>query len=538
MKNPLKKLFTKRKAKKVESMMREDGSLPKHVELTTDIQQNEEIFKKVFENCSDVVFRTTRILGRTKALIIYVDNLIDNKHFEEVVLKPLMFQAISEEVHNSAAITKILEEQIVAVGQTTNAASIDEVVRSVLTGNVAILTEGTKEALIASIEGGERRSVSEPSTETVIRGPREAFTEKIKNNISLVRKRLRTPNLKMESLRVGDVSQTKIVIAYIKGTAPEGVVQEVRNRLNRIKINGVLESGYIEEFIEDEVYTPFPLVQNTERPDVVAANLLEGRVAIFTDNTPFVLIVPTVFWSGLQASEDYYEHYITGTFFRWIRLVFMFFALLLPSLYVAVTTFHTEMIPTNLLMSIVDAREASPFPAIVEALIMEITFEALREAGIRLPRAVGQALSIVGALVIGQAAVQAGIISAPMVIIVSLTGISSFTIPRFDMAFAIRILRFPMIVLAGTLGLYGITLGVLGLLIHLVGLRSFGVPYLAPFAPLRLQSLEDIFVRTPWWDMHTQPDLIVNDQKVRVPIGQMPSPKQKNESPSNKSDQS
>lgn len=273
----------------------------------------------------------------------------------------------------------------------------------------------------------------------------------------------------------------------------------------KIKIDAVLESGYIEEFIEDDTYSPFPQAQYTERPDTVAAQLLEGRFAIFTDNTPFVLTGPITFWRLMQASEDYYERYLMSNLIRWLRYMFLFVALYLPAIYVAVITYHQDLMPTNLMFSVASAREPIPFPAIIEALIMEISFEALREAGVRLPKTIGQTVSILGALVIGTAAVEAGIVSAPMVIIVSLTGIASFTIPRFNLAISIRMLRFPLMFLASIFGIFGIMLGTIILVLHLCNLQSFGIPYLSGISPFKRDEVKDIFVRAPWWTMTRRP---------------------------------
>ncbi|MBP2637965.1 MAG: spore gernimation protein GerA [Firmicutes bacterium] len=497
------------------------------LELTQDISKNEAMLKTVFRGCTDVVFRPIKILGIKNALVIYVEGLIDNELLDTVILKPLLHGRWPENAGMPSNIVNTIAEQVVACGKMQIMMSMEGTVKSVLAGQVAILVDGETNALTVFLSGGEKRSVDEPITEVVIRGPRDGFTENIKTNISLLRRRLRTPRLKTTAYTIGEISQTKIIIAYIKGVAREDVIREVRRRLGRIKIDGVLESGYIEEFIEDEPYSPFPMVQNTERPDVVAANLLEGRVAIFTDNTPFVLLVPVVFYGQVQANEDYYSRFSMATFLRGIRLVFMFAALVLPSIYVALTTFHQQMIPNKFLISIIETREPTPFPAVVEALLMEGAFEALREAGVRLPKPVGQAVSIVGALVIGQAAVQAGIVSAPMVIVVSVTGIASFTIPRHDFSFAIRVLRFPLMLLAGTFGLFGLTLGVLGVHIHLVSLRSFGVPYFWPVAPLNIRSLKDVLIRAPRWSMNMRPKLITGYNKLRVPTGQKPEPGQK-----------
>lgn len=504
-------------------VLQKDESILKQYEWTADIEKNEAVLKNIFEGCSDIMFRSIKIFGELKGVVVYVDGLTDMKLLDNVILKLLMREKLPEsELLND--ISQVIKDEIVAVGQVNVVTSINEVVSGILSGNTAILTDGDAKVLTVAIKGFEKRSISEPITEVVVRGPRDGFTEDIFTNISMVRRRLRSPKLKTESFTLGEVSQTNVKIAYMKGIARDEVIKEVRTRLEKIKIDGIFESGYIEEFIEDEPYTLFPLIQNTERPDVVAANLLEGKIAIFTDNTPFVLIVPLIFWGQVHSNEDYYDRFTMGTFLRWIRMIYMFIALLGPSLYVAVTTFHQQMIPPKLLMSIIDNREPTPFPAVVEALLMEITFEALREAGIRLPKPIGQAVSIVGALVIGQAAVEAGLISAPMVIVVSITGIASFTIPHYGFSFAIRVLRFPMIFLAGSLGLYGVTLGVLGIFIHLVNLRSFGVPYFSPIAPLNIKRLKDVFVRAPIWSMNIRPGL-TTDNNLRIPTGQKPGPK-------------
>ncbi len=528
MKKPIKvdEIVKRKRNKAYKKILKEDEQKQEEYELTNDISKNVAALKEIFKGCNDVIFRSFNAFNSIKATAVYVKGLTDIKLLDEAVLKLLMSSEYSLDSDQKKDMVKFIEEQIISVGQIEIVESIKKTVKNVLGGNTIILIEGESRTLSLNISGGDRRTISEPVTEVVIRGPREGFTEDITTNISLLRRRLRTPKLKMESLKIGDMSQTNLTLAYLQGIAKEEVIREVRTRIESIQIDGVLESSYIEEFIEDEPYTPFPLVQNTERPDVVAANLLEGKIAIFTDNTPFVLTVPVVFWGQVHANEDYYERFTMSTFLRGIRLIFMFIALVAPSFYVAVTTFHQQMIPSKLLMSIIDNREPTPFPAVIEALIMEITFEALREAGIRLPKPVGQAVSIVGALVIGQAAVQAGLISAPMVIVVSITGIASFTLPRYDFSFAIRILRFPLIFLAGSFGLYGVTLGIMGILIHLVNLRSFGVPYLSPVTPLNKTRLKDVFIRAPFWSMKLRPNLTTDENELRVPPGQKPEPKQ------------
>lgn len=495
------------------------------VELSSDLQAMEHMLRDVFRQCSDVEYRPVQLFGRTDALLVYIDGLVDVKHLDDAVLQPLLFHGPPEGLPASeSALGTILAKKLLAVGKVKPVQRLTDLLQEVLKGHVALLAAGEAQALVLDLKGWDKRAVQEPVSETVIRGPREGFTENIRNNTAQVRRRIRTPRLKFEPLTVGELTHTDIAIAYIEGIVNEDILEEVRKRLSRIEIDGVLESGYIEEFIEDSPYSPFPQLKNTERPDVVAAHLLEGRVAVFVDGTPFVLLAPVTIWGAMHADEDYYERFLFTSAMRWVRVISLFIALLLPSIYVAITTYHQQMLPTNLLLSIATAREESPFPALIEALIMEVTFEALREAGVRLPKPVGQAVSIVGALVIGQAAVEAGIVSAPMVIVVSITGIASFTIPAFNLAIGVRLLRFPMIILAGALGLYGITLGLLALLIHIASLRSFGLPLLTPVSPLAPQNLKDVLLRSPWWSMSFRPRLIAKKNLMRVPPGQKPGP--------------
>ncbi len=496
--------------------------------LLKDVQQ----LKRIFDRSSDIVYREFLIGHIQKAALFFVDGLVNTKIIDEGVMKPLMDYGNRMSPPSRIQLKemeKLLQEQVISTAQIRRGKNIQEIVDHMLSGDTVLLVEGSETALFISAKEWDKRAVEEPATEAVIRGPREGFTENLRTNTSLIRRRLKTHQLKMEALKVGRLSQTDIVITYLDGIVDDALVTEVRDRISRIDIDAILESGYIEELIEDDPYSIFPQVQNTERPDKVVGHLLEGKVGIIIDNTPFALIAPITFFEMMQASEDYYQRYIVSTAVRWLRYMFVLTALLLPSLYIAVLTFHQEMLPETLLLSIAASREPVPFPAVIEALLMEITFEGLREAGVRLPRPVGQAVSIVGALVIGQAAVQAGLVSAPMVIVVSITGIASFTFPSFSQSIAIRLLRFPMMFFAGTLGLYGVLLGMLILLIHMARLSSFGVPYLSPLAPLQFSDLKDVLVRVPWWGMIERPKQTGKTNPQRMKKGLRPRPPKHNE---------
>lgn len=465
--------------------------------ISDKLDDNESAIKQLFVNCSDLIVRRLHIFGSTPAMVVYLEVLIDKQLWDTGFLEPLMLQD-PVPIDSPHQLSEQLNYKLASTVQPQIALNINEVVQLLLRGEVVLFVEASTEAFSFKVRDKLHRQLEEPSTEAGIRGPRYGFIEKLEINLTLLRQRIRTPRLKIEKLCVGGLSQTDVAIVYIEDIAHQSVVDEVKQRISNIDMGSVLESGYIEELISDQPYSPFPTIQATQRPDLVSASLVEGKVAVLIDGSPVVLILPISFWFGFQSAEDYYMKFIYATMLRWLRYLFAFLAMALPSIFIAITTFHQEMIPTSLTLSLAAAREVVPFPAVVEALIMEITFEALREAGIRLPRPVGQTISIVGALVIGQAAVQAGIISAPKIIVVSVTGIASFLIPNPSMSQAISIFRFPLMLFAASFGLYGVVVGLIAVLIHLVNLRSFGVPYMTPLAPFNLTGLSDVLFRAPW----------------------------------------
>ena len=495
------------------------GHESNHEPISASLSENEALLRSIYCNCFDAVFRPFSIGGKKRALLVYIEGLSNVEEINDSVLAPL----IRENATDLCGIEEIIEKKISA-SSVRKVETIADCVASLSCGNPILLVEQESYALSLGLAKWKQRSIEEPSAEVVLRGPREGFIETLQTNTSLLRRIVKSPALKMEKMTVGTYTQTNIVVAYIEGLADQTLINEVKNRIQRIKIDAVLDSGYIEEMIEDSPGTLFPRVLSTERPDVACANLLEGRVIILVEGTPFSLIVPTTFFTLLQSNEDYYQRFTTSAAIRWLRYFFTMISLFLPSFYVAILTFHAEMVPTELLISIATSREAVPFPALVEALTMELTFEALREAGLRLPKQVGAAISIVGALVIGQAAVAAGLVSTPMVMVVAITGISSFMIPHYALGFSIRLLRFPLVLLAGTLGLLGIMIGMIAIVVHLCSLRSFGVPYLTPVAPLKSRELKDVLIRAPWWAMRTRPHLTGEYDKYRQSPGQQPGP--------------
>jgi spore germination protein KA len=475
----------------------------------------------------DVIIRHFKLNAKKEipAAIIFIDGLVDKLVIDNHILRPLMGIAgknTHPETLSTTETKELVQSELLTAGEFKCTHLVSKVIEGVLSGTAALLLEGIPEAILIDAKGGAKRGIEEPSSEVVVRGPKEGFTETIRDNMALLRRKLRTPGLTFENLKVGKQSQTDISIAYIKGVADIPLINEIRNRLQRIDTDAILDSGYIEQFIEDAPFSPFPTIANSERPDVVAAKILEGRAAILVDGTPFVLTVPMLFVESFQTPDDYNARFIYATVLRWIRYVAFAFSVLSPALYVALVTFHQELIPTPLFITMVSAREGRPFPAVVEAIVMGLIFELIREAGIRMPRSIGQAVSIVGALVIGQAVVSAGLVGAPLVIVIATTAIASFVVPI--QANSGVLLRLILTVMAGVLGAFGIIIGLLGMLIHLASLRSFGVPYLYPITPLVLGDLKDVPVRAPLWAMFNRPKLFgwLNFQRQKYLLRPMP----------------
>ncbi|MFK7696096.1 spore germination protein [Paenibacillus sp. HJGM_3] len=376
--------------------------------------------------------------------------------------------------------------------------SVDQVVRNLTDGHIIILIDGWDHAISCEMPGVETRSVSEPTMEPVVFGPHNSTIEDLKTNIGLIRALIKTPRLKFKLLNAGPNCRREIVYGYISDIVCPDDLNLFEKRLSSIEDKDILDTTYLEEWVEPSVYSPFPQVRYTERPDVVTSALLTGKIIMFVQGSPTVMICPGLFIDFFSTSEDFYQRTVFSTLIRWLRLIAFVMAITLPSLYIALSTFHTELIPTVLLLAILDTREKIPFPAFVEALLMEFFFELLREAGIRLPRPIGSAVSIVGALVIGQAAIQAKIASPIMVIIVALTGIASFAMPQYNLAIALRVLRFPLMIMAATLGGFGLMIAYFLLLLHLTKLKSLSQAYLTGFAPLDFRRMvNELLVRAP-----------------------------------------
>ncbi|MGM0884088.1 MAG: spore germination protein [Bacillota bacterium] len=471
---------------------------PISIQLEDNLRQLEQIFAR----SSDIIFRHWAYGPEMQhsACSVYYETLMQG----EIVnyMKASLQDLVTHEVGPG---TTILPQDVITFfehyGVSEKKADVlddfNQAVDQIIYGNIVIFFNQWNKALVYKSMKVESRQITEPSNESVVQGPRESTVENLKKNIGLLRMRLNTPKFKIESLTGGGETNTQVVYGYIDGAVDPELLKEFENRVKQINQVEILETSYIEQLIEDSTWSPFPQHRYTERPDVAAAAMLDGKIAVLVQGTGSILLCPGLFTEFFQSSEDYYQRTVYSTMIRWLRMVAFVLALTLPSIYIALSTFHPELIPTVLLLKIIDTREGIPLPAFFEALLMEFFFELLREAGVRLPKPIGSAVSIVGALVVGEAAINAGIASPIMVIIVALTGIASFAIPQYSIAIALRILRFPLMLSATFMGGFGIMIVFLLILLHLCKLRTLGQPYLAPLAPLRINELRDVALRVP-----------------------------------------
>jgi spore germination protein KA len=495
--------------------------------LSRDLEENLALIRSALHNSTDLKIRkfTFYLEKEREAALVFIDGLVDIGVIQDQILQPLMVESFKIEKKPGADFKNNLSwiaKHLITANASQSIIALEALLNAILAGDTVLLVTGFTEGLQISSKGWEKRSIQEPDTEVNIKGAREGFIENMSTNTALLRRKVGHPNLTFEALQVGIKTKTDLSLAYVRGIVREDLVDEVKERIGRIKTDAVLDAGILEHYIEDAPLSLFPTVNYTERPEVVAARILEGRVAIFVDGTPVVNTVPMLFMESFQNPDDYNFRWLFSTLIRWIRFLACLLTLIMPAMYVALSTFHQEMLPTSLLISMAAAEDATPFPAVFEVLIMGIIFEILREAGIRLPRPIGAAVSIVGALVIGDSAVNAGLVGAPVVIVVALTAITSFVIP-FQVE-SITLIRLGLIVFAAIFGLFGILNGLLLILIHLAALRSFGVPYLAPLAPWVTADLKDILIRAPLWAMLKRPRSLEPTDLSRQAPGLKPKP--------------
>lgn len=480
------------------------------------IQANLEKIKLEFNSPTnqDVVIREFKVLQQCNAFIVYIDGMADNKTINDFILRQLM-EYRSHEINSKNNIADYVENNLLAANQITKESDYKQIIKQVLNGLTALFMDGCEQCILIESRGFEKRTISPPLNETVIRGPQEAFIESLRTNITLVRKIIRRQDLVTEMIPVGRSNNMTCAILYIKDITNPRIIEEVKRRINSLDIDYIANDGILDQLIEDHPFALFPQILSTERPDRTASFLMDGKVAIICDGAPYASVVPITFFHMLHTSEDYNLRWQYDTFLRIIRLIAAFLSVFLPGLYIALTLYHPEMIPAELMTSLLKARELLPFPAIIELLSMEISWEIIREASVRVPGVIGQTLGIVGGVILGQAAVAAGLVSPILIIIVAITGLASYTIPNYSLGFGTRILRFAFTLLGAVAGFYGIAAGVFIFGGLACSMKSFGVPYFSPVAP-KTKANRDLVIRAPSWMQDERPDFLNTQDRTRA----------------------
>lgn len=489
--------WLRRRRTSIKDRLRHSGDSICVREIHDQLSENLAELNAIFTLTPDLVIRTfdSRHAGG-KVTLVYLTGLVDKNSINNNVLRPLLSQREGES-------TSVFD--LLSVGRVSVASDFQKVENEILKGSSILFMEGKKEAFVIETNGWPQRAIEDPSLEAALKGAHQGFVETDSQNVALIRRYIPNRELKIKEMCIGERGVTKLSIMFLADVANPQVLQELEERLGRIQVDAILNTGELEEYIEDNPYSPFPQFITSERPDTAASHLLQGKIVVVCDRSPSVLIGPVSFASFFQNVDDYGFRWPVATFIRLLRYLAFLVATFLPAIYIALISFNYEVIPLDLILSIGESREKVPFPPLLEALLMELTLEMLRESGIRLPAPIGQTVGIVGGIVIGQAVVQAGIVSNIMVIVVAFTAISSFIIPNYDMASAVRLIRFLMMVLAAMFGIVGIVVGLMALIGHLISLQSLGVPFGSPLAPVRFSDWKDLFVRLPLWKMLDRP---------------------------------
>lgn len=485
MRRPLLKKIKTKQLEISEELFQTDGSIKKN-HISGDLFLNASQIKELYSYPTNIDFTvrefTIHMMSR-KAVIFYIPSLTDTKLIDEEIIKPLIL-ATSEiiDIPSAISISAIKEEKM-----------ISGAVSELNTGATLLLVEGINVIYVLNTSFAAGRSVEKPQNETTLLGPKESFVEKADENISLIRKKIRSEDFIVEKMIIGSRSKNEVYIIYNKELAGEKVLDEVKSRIGAVQKDAVQNLGLLIQYIEDRSASLFPTILQTERPDRAASFIEDGHVIVVMNNSPFAIIAPATFWSFYHSADDHYLRFIYGNFTRFLRMTAMFITLFTPSIYIAITNYHIEMLPADLLLAIAGAREMVPFPAILELLLMEMAFELIREAGIRVPTPIGPTIGIVGALILGQAAVEANVVSPIVVIVVALTGLSSFAISDVNLNYAIRIARFGFLLSASLFGIFGMVgIFMIGLF-YLSVVKTFGVPYLAPYTPKYKSSKDTLF---------------------------------------------
>lgn len=497
--------------------------------LDTELEINIQTLQLIFGGSDDLVVRrlNTESPVSMQAAVLCFQTLVDMTNLAETVLEPILRSLQRADTATVAAVTPLqaIEETLITAGKVKRIGDTSEAVDALLQDNALVFVAGVSGAIAVGLPRNDGRSVEEPDVELVLTGPRDGFVENLSVNLGLIHGRLRTDKLRIEIRHVGEYTQTKLALVYLHDVIDPEIVAEVKERIGRIRVDAVLSAEHIEEFLEDAPYSLFPTMGSTQRSDTCVAQLIEGGFAILCDGSPVALFAPVTFFTFFQSPDDYYTRYPGVTWIRWLRLFGLLVSLTAPAFWVAVVNFHPELIPFSLIIAVSQAREAVPFPLVVELLVMDITFELLREAQLRMPRSIGQAMSILGALVLGQVVIQSGLVGPHALLVVAITAITSFMVGRIKITQATRLLRFSLIISASILGILGLVLMLVVVITHQVTLRSYGVPYMYPLAPRNWQAMKDVLIRAPRWAQTDLPSAYIWDERRR-PVTAKPTPPQ------------
>lgn len=489
--------------------------------LDKSLQKNISLFKNIFQNDATLIIREfqNKHLKNAKCCVIYFDGMVNTEIVNENIIMPVLASDLSKDIVSKNLLEE-LKSKVIAANEVKLETDLNKIIGLILYGDTLFLLDGYSQGLIINTQGWPSRSIIEPESAKVNRGPREGFTESIMVNLSLLRRKINNPNLKLKFKEIGERTHTKTCICFIEGLARETIVRELERRLEEIKIDGILDSGYIQELIKDAPFSPFETVGATERPDAVAGKLLEGRVALFVDGSPFVLTVPFVAAENFDSVEDYYTNYITGSLDRMLRGFTAIITVVVPGLFLAVVTFHQEMLPTPLLISIASSRQDVPMPTSISLFVMLLLFDILRVSTTRMPANISIAVSIIGSTILGQAAVEARLVSAPVLIVTAVTGITALM--NMNLLGASILFRSFILLGSSILGIYGFFICLTLLYLHVMSLRSFGVPYMIGLTRVKNYDGQDAWVRYPWWTVTLRPKIIGAKNIIR----QSPTKKQ------------
>lgn len=481
--------------------------------ISNDIKENINYVKKIMKDCNDLIEKQFQIGMKHEIglYVVYMDGLVDTEMLQKSVIRPLLLDSFPKE-------RNAVNEYVIESADWKWVDTMEDAMTAVLSGNTILFLDGEARAILYSSKSFPTRGVQNADQEVAIVGPKDSFTESLRTNTALIRRRIRDTRLKVIQKQIGTRSKTDYALMYIEDLAKKDILNRIQKQLDQICVDGIFDNGMLEQYLEKDSKTPFPAYQLTQRPDKVASSIMEGRIALVLDNSPMVLLLPVTLNVFFQASDDYYNRWEITTFVRILRYIASIIAIGLPGFYVAIAGFHPEVLPTPFLLALISAREGVPFPVIVEVLLMELSFELLREAGIRLPGQLGGTMGVVGGLIVGQAAVDAHLVSTIVVIVVALTAIATFSIPNELFTSAFRLMKFFLIIACALWGLYGFFLGFLAMFIHLFYLENYGVPYAHPMVEEKGRlstAFQDFMVRYPLKKMKYRPEFTQYGARVR-----------------------